>query len=119
MTVLVALAALLGNSYCYARCLSAMPNPPSTAAPDGCHDSSDSKQSNHQHCGEQHYFEIAISNSQALLANLAMSAASVQIPAVPNANPAAGVRWFIVAGLRSRNSSPPSPLIATRPVLRV
>jgi hypothetical protein len=119
MTIMVAIAALLGNSYCYARCLSSAPNNTASASHEGCHHCPDSKQSNSKHCSNQHYLELANPDSQAHSIKIGPSSESIHIPAFADSHLRFGVRWLAFNGAHSRDSISDDPLSLSRSVLRL
>lgn len=119
MTMVLAMAAVLGNSYCYARCLSAVPDQTSSTARQGCHHSPDSKRSNHKQCGGQHWLEIANPDSQGQLAKVGVSAASLQIPHSTGSTPRFHVRWVAVNWAHNRDTIFDYPLFPAHSVLRL
>ena len=113
LTVLLAIAALIANSRCYARCLT------SSQSHSGCHHSSSSNRSGSQPCNYQHHSEAAAPELKVDVA---------KVPALPSLPLAFvstasdmnfGPRYAFTKDLAERASPPPSPLFLTISVLRL
>ena len=119
LTVLLAIAALLANSQCYARCLLSMPGQASSQSDSGCHHSSPSKHGNQSQCDYQHHSVTA--NSEAKVDLPTVSVLSFfPLTIVTTASAVSSHARSVLTNLLAERASPPDkPLFLAISVLRL
>ena len=118
ITVILAIAALLANAQCYARCLSALSG--QAQAHTACHHSSHSQHDGPSQCGDQHHPETAIAEARADHAKipaLLCAPVTLSLLAALPLNQANHMPSF--DGLAERGSPPDKPLFLSISVLRL
>ena len=120
ITVLVAIAALLANSQCYARCFASLPSQTSAQAHSDCHHSSNSKHGSPSQCNDQHHSETAITEAQIDLLKVpivSLVPVALLVPSVSDLG--LGSRWVASGDLPERASPPHKPLFLAISVFRL
>ena len=119
MVVLVAIAALLANSQCYARCLASVQQEASSAH-SGCHHSSSSKHGSKSQCDDQHHSESVTAETRVDVAKVSTSSLApiaMLFSVAPNLSVANC--WLASRSLPERASPPDKPLFLAISILRL
>ncbi len=120
ITVLVAIAGLLANGQCYARCLGSVPAHTSSQAHSGCHHSSNSKHGSPSQCNDQHHSETAITEAQVDLVKVpTVSSLPVALLVTNVYELSFGSRWTASGNFPERASPPRKPLFLAISVFRL
>ena len=119
VTVLLAIAALLANSQCYARCLLSMPGQTSSQSDSGCHHSSHSEHGNQSQCDYRNHSVTANAEAKVDLANVS-ALSFFPLTIVTTASSAICSAHSALPNLLAERASPPDkPLFLAISVLRL